>query len=108
MVEAMENGGVITMESVDEVEGAVDEVTEVLFNLNDISDYLLLKINLFLRWPWTGSGSSNSNHCMITTRKFVNLYHLVHIYSVPLTPLLVILYYVLVKHCTPCYPLCFF
>lgn len=34
MAMAMENG---EMESVDEVEGAVDEVIEVLFDLNDIT-----------------------------------------------------------------------
>ena len=37
MAVAMENGGVITMESVDEVEEAVDEVIEVVFDPNDIT-----------------------------------------------------------------------
>ena len=46
MAVAMENGGVITMESVDEVEEAADEVIEeVVFDTNDIT-FLLLK-NLF-------------------------------------------------------------
>ena len=62
MAVAMENGGVITM---DEVEEAADEVIEeVVFDANDIT-FLLLKQFIF-RWSWTGSGSSNSsNSCMI-------------------------------------------
>ena len=36
------NGGVITMENVDEVEGVADEVIEeVVFNFNDITCILL-------------------------------------------------------------------
>ena len=43
MAVAMENGGVITMESVDEVEEVVDEVIEeVVFDPNDVT-LLLLK-----------------------------------------------------------------
>ena len=43
MAVAMENGGVITMESVDEVEEAADEVIEeVVFDPNNIT-FLLLK-----------------------------------------------------------------
>ena len=43
MAVAMENGGVITMESVDEVaEVADEEIEEVVFDLNDIT-FLLLK-----------------------------------------------------------------
>jgi hypothetical protein len=58
---AVENGGVITMESVEEVEEVADEVIEeVIFDLNDIT-YLLLK-NFIFRWSWTGSGFSNSSN----------------------------------------------
>lgn len=64
---AVVNGGVITMENVDEVEGAaVEVIEEVVFNPND-STLLLLKHFIF-RWPWTVSGSdfaNSSNSCVI-------------------------------------------
>jgi hypothetical protein len=64
---AVVNGGVITMENVDEVEGAaVEVIEEVVFNPDDIT--LLLLRQFIFRWPWTASASgfaNSSNSCVM-------------------------------------------